>query len=164
MAATWSSQIRDAFASSSLCGAYNKLLSTLFPVDTDFCVVPQTNAFEIQYHSKPVLLADVSPREDLATKSKRTEKDRMMRERLSDLAGTESAFLEILLDTIVYIRILPQLLPDWYQCFWDGSVRILPDEFSHSLHNSCRRASGRRLLGRCGPHIPVEYRHYFAYR
>ncbi|KIY67464.1 hypothetical protein CYLTODRAFT_422496 [Cylindrobasidium torrendii FP15055 ss-10] len=90
MASTWPGSVLEAFTSSPLSGAYNKLLSGLFPVESAFCVVPLNNhgraTFEVQYHGKPVMVVDVSPVEDLGIKSKRAEKDRRMRERLSDMA------------------------------------------------------------------------------
>ncbi|KAF8130205.1 hypothetical protein EV363DRAFT_1490422 [Boletus edulis] len=79
-------------------GAYNKLLYTLFPPDTDFTVVPQylkpaasTSSdyfvtFEILFENKPVFILELTKPADLRLISLRKAADVQIRERLGDLA------------------------------------------------------------------------------
>ncbi|KAK7024010.1 hypothetical protein R3P38DRAFT_3317125 [Favolaschia claudopus] len=76
---------------------YNKLLNTLFPVDTDFAVIPnfqQINStksadyfmtFEIFLENKPVFVLSLQREKDFSVRSKRTAADDQLRLRLGDL-------------------------------------------------------------------------------
>ncbi len=82
-------------------GAYNKLLCTLFPPDTDFTVVPQylkpaspkssdyirVFTFEIFLENKPVFILELNNPADLDFISSRQAADVQIRERLGDLGG-----------------------------------------------------------------------------
>ncbi|KAF8438484.1 hypothetical protein L210DRAFT_962355 [Boletus edulis BED1] len=79
-------------------GAYNKLLYTLFPPDTDFTVVPQylkpafstsadyIVAFEILFENKPVFILELKKPANLRFISLRQAADVQIRERMRDLA------------------------------------------------------------------------------
>ena len=86
--------------SSDFHGAYNKLLYTLFPPDTDFTVVPQylkpasskssdhiVTSFEVFLEKKPVFILQLKKPADLDLISTRQAADVLIRERLGDLAG-----------------------------------------------------------------------------
>jgi hypothetical protein len=85
-------------------GAYNKLLYTLFPPDTDFTVVPQylkpaslkssdyIVTFEIFLEDKPVFILQLKKPADLDLISSRQAADVQIRERLRDLAGQLRTF------------------------------------------------------------------------
>ncbi|KAF8560156.1 hypothetical protein OG21DRAFT_1473628 [Imleria badia] len=64
---------------SDFYGAYNKFMYTLFPIDSDFTVLP-----ERVESSKSSFLKDPA---DLCSDSSRHEADVQLRERLGDLAG-----------------------------------------------------------------------------
>ena len=76
---------------------YNKLLNTLFPVDTDFTVIPNFReinsakgedhlvTFEIFLENRPVFV--LKREKDFSVKSKRTAADDQLRGRLGDLIG-----------------------------------------------------------------------------
>jgi hypothetical protein len=78
---------------------YNKLLNTLFPVDTDFTVIPNFQeinsnkgadylvTFEVFLENKPVFVLQLKREKDLGLKSKRTAADDQLRARLGDLIG-----------------------------------------------------------------------------
>ena len=77
---------------------YNKLLNTLFPVDSGFVVVPQylpdsRNAtdfivmYEILLVDKPVFVLELKPPSHLKTLSKRQAADEQIRMRMGDLVG-----------------------------------------------------------------------------
>lgn len=77
---------------------YNKLLNTLFPVDSDFVVVPQylpdsRNAadfivmYEILLVNKPVFVLGLKPPSHLEILSKRQAADEQIRMRMGDLVG-----------------------------------------------------------------------------
>ncbi|KAF8438583.1 hypothetical protein L210DRAFT_3544458 [Boletus edulis BED1] len=80
-------------------GAYNKLLHTLFPPDTNFTVVPQylkpassksddcIFTFEILLENRPVFILELKNPADLRFISSRQAADVQIRERLGDLAG-----------------------------------------------------------------------------
>ncbi|KAK0183782.1 hypothetical protein F5146DRAFT_1079464 [Armillaria mellea] len=80
-------------------GAYNKLLNTLFPPDTDFTVVPQyleTNSlkgadfivmFEILLHNKPVLILELQKPSHIMYSSTRQLADDQIRQRMGDVSG-----------------------------------------------------------------------------
>ncbi|KAF8554395.1 hypothetical protein OG21DRAFT_1093527 [Imleria badia] len=91
-------------------GAYNKLLYTLFPYDTDFTVVPQylqpswkstyyIIAFEILYENKPVFILQLRKPAGLQFVSSREEADTQIRERMGDLAGQLPTLLRSFLTT-----------------------------------------------------------------
>lgn len=77
---------------------YNKLLNTLFPVDTDFTVIPNFQqvysstgfdyivTFEIFLENRPVFVLELERERDFSLKSKRTSADDQLRVRLGDLA------------------------------------------------------------------------------
>ena len=85
-------------------GAYNKLLYTLFPPDTDFTVVPQylkpasskssdyIVTFEVFLENKPVFILELKKPADLDLISSRQAADVQIRERLGDLAGQLQGF------------------------------------------------------------------------
>ncbi|KAK7016518.1 hypothetical protein R3P38DRAFT_3321037 [Favolaschia claudopus] len=76
---------------------YNKLLNTLFPVDTDFTVIPNFQeisstksadylvTFEIFLENKPVFVLELKREKDFLVRSKRTAADDQLRGRLGDL-------------------------------------------------------------------------------
>ena len=78
---------------------YNKLLNTLFPVDTDFTVIPNFReinsakgedhlvTFEIFLENRPVFVLALKREKDFSVKSKRTAADDQLRGRLGDLIG-----------------------------------------------------------------------------
>jgi len=78
---------------------YNKLLNTLFPVDTDFTVIPNFQeinspkgsdylvTFEIFLENRPVFVVELKREKDFSLKSKRMAADNQLRERLGDLIG-----------------------------------------------------------------------------
>ena len=80
---------------------YNKLLNTLFPVDTDFTVIPnfqETNStngaeylvtFEIFLENRPVFLLALKRVRDFSVRSKRKAADDQLRGRLGDLIGND---------------------------------------------------------------------------
>ena len=78
-------------------GPYNKLLCHLFPVDTEFTVVPQylpgsresgdfTIMFEVLFEDKPVFVLELKQPGNLRWDSTRETADRQIRSRLRDLA------------------------------------------------------------------------------
>ncbi|TDL14991.1 hypothetical protein BD410DRAFT_778501 [Rickenella mellea] len=79
---------------------YNKLLNTLFPVDTDFTVIPNFQeinsnrsadylvTFEIFLENRPVFVLELKREKDFSLKSKRSAADDQLRERLGDLIDT----------------------------------------------------------------------------
>ena len=79
-------------------GPYNKLLSFLFPVDSDFTVVPRYMPdsrvaadfivmFEVYFGNKPVLILELKPPGHLCFPSTRQSADAQIRRRINDLAG-----------------------------------------------------------------------------
>ena len=78
---------------------YNKLLNTLFPVDTDFTVIPNFQeinstkgadylmTFEIFLENRPVFVLGLKREKDFSVRSKRTAADDQLRGRLGDLIG-----------------------------------------------------------------------------
>ena len=78
---------------------YNKLLNTLFPVDTDFTVIPNFQeinstkgadylvTFEIFLENRPVFVLGLKRKKDFSVRSKRTAADDQLRGRLGDLIG-----------------------------------------------------------------------------
>jgi hypothetical protein len=78
---------------------YNKLLNTLFPVDTDFTVIPNFQeinstkgtdylvTFEIFLENRPVFVLELKREKDFSVRSKRTAADDQLRGRLGDLIG-----------------------------------------------------------------------------
>jgi hypothetical protein len=84
---------------------YNKLLNTLFPVDTDFTVSPNFQeinsingadylvTFEVFLENRPVFVLELKREKDFSVRSKRTAADDQLRGRLGDLIG--NAFLHL---------------------------------------------------------------------
>jgi len=82
-------------------GAYNKLLYALFPVDTDFTIVPQflepgwpqtadfNVTFELQVvvYNKPVLILHLKAPDSLNIVSARAAADAQIRQRMADLSN-----------------------------------------------------------------------------
>jgi hypothetical protein len=80
---------------------YNKLLNTLFPVDTDFTVIPNFQeinstkgadylvTFEIFLENRPVFVLALKREKDFSVRSKRTAADDQLRGRLGDLIGND---------------------------------------------------------------------------
>jgi hypothetical protein len=78
---------------------YNKLLNTLFPVDTDFTVIPNFQeihsskgtdclvTFEIFLENQPVFVLELKREKDFSVRSKRKAADDQLRGRLGDLIG-----------------------------------------------------------------------------
>jgi len=76
---------------------YNKLLNTLFPVDTDFTVIPNFQeitkgadylvTLEIFLENRPVFVLELKREKDFSVRSKRTAADDQLRGRLGDLIG-----------------------------------------------------------------------------
>ncbi|KAG2035015.1 hypothetical protein BDR03DRAFT_1093411 [Suillus americanus] len=77
---------------------YNKLLNTLFPVDTDFTVIPNFQeinstkgasdylvTFELFLENQPVFVLELKREKDFSVRSKRTTADDQLRGRLGDL-------------------------------------------------------------------------------
>jgi len=80
-------------------GAWNKLLYTLFPADSDFTVVPNFQelgstqgsdsrmAIDVSLGNRPVLLVDLKKPSNLHYVSKREDADMQIRRRMRDLVG-----------------------------------------------------------------------------
>ena len=81
---------------------YNKLLNTLFPVDTDFTVIPNFQeinstkgadyylmTFEIFLENRPVFVLELKREKDFSVRSKRMAADDQLRGRLGDLIGND---------------------------------------------------------------------------
>ncbi|KAI5119171.1 hypothetical protein M0805_008654 [Coniferiporia weirii] len=87
---------------SEFIGAYNKLLYTLFPPDTDFAVVPRrlgpapsrlesdssyTISFEVLFEDRPVFILQLEKPTEIKVNSSRRLADEQIRRRMTDLAG-----------------------------------------------------------------------------
>jgi hypothetical protein len=108
----WSSKITRAFSTGEEgpdivvhknlpYGAYNQLLYTLFPVDSDFIVSPDFTpghigvsadfiiSFQVTLHPGwlPVLILDARPSQDWWFHSRREAADRQISQHLVDLSG-----------------------------------------------------------------------------
>ena len=80
---------------------YNKLLNTLFPVDTDFTVIPNFQeinstkgadylvTFEIFLENRPVFVLGLKREKDFSVRSKCMAADDQLRQRLGDLIGND---------------------------------------------------------------------------
>ena len=91
---------------------YNKLLNTLFPVDTAFTVIPNFQeigstksvdfivTFEIYLENRPVFLLELKRKKDLPLTSKRVEADIQLRGRLENLIGNALLLLKVLVSPI----------------------------------------------------------------
>ncbi|KAI6031115.1 hypothetical protein PISMIDRAFT_671722 [Pisolithus microcarpus 441] len=111
----WPTKISRAFATEGgpngaidnrYYGAYNKLLYTLFPPDSDFTVSPNylpsdidnitdfVALFEVMFRDHPVLVLQMKPPQCLSMMSAREAADKQMRDRLADLL--ERALLPVL--------------------------------------------------------------------
>ena len=78
---------------------YNKLLNTLFPVDTDFTVIPNFQeiffiegagylvTFEIFLDNQPVFVLGLKREMDFSVRSNRKTAEDQLRRRLDDLIG-----------------------------------------------------------------------------
>jgi hypothetical protein len=77
---------------------YNKLLNSVFPVDTDFTVVPQSYPvpdsresidfvveYLVEFQNKPVFVLEIKSPGNLSLLSKRQEADNQIRRRLRDI-------------------------------------------------------------------------------
>ena len=83
----------------ALHAPYNKLLNTLFPVDTDFTVIPNFEeiyssegvdylvTFEIFLENRPVFVLGLEREIYFSVKSNRETADDQLRRRLGDLIG-----------------------------------------------------------------------------
>lgn len=76
---------------------YSKLLNTLFPVNTDFTVVPNFQeikgagylvTFEIFLENLPVFVLELKPEKEFSSRSRRSAADAQLRERMGDLIDT----------------------------------------------------------------------------
>jgi hypothetical protein len=100
----WPSEIRNCFVfvkpqleSDFTPAAYNKLLNTLFPVDTPYTVFPQVHrhedhtlpsartTFTVYYKNNPVFLLDLHTQANLARTSAREAADEHIRMHVRDL-------------------------------------------------------------------------------
>ena len=84
---------------------YNKLLNTLFPVDTDFTVIPNFQkiysikgvdylvTFEIFLENQPVFVLVLKQKVDFSVRSNRKAADDQLRNRLGDLIGNAFSHL-----------------------------------------------------------------------
>ena len=90
-------KVPNAPSESDFHGPYNKLLNTLFPVDTEFTVVPQylpgsresedfVVMFEVLLEDKPVFVLELTQPGNLRWDSTREIADLRIRSRLRDLA------------------------------------------------------------------------------
>ncbi|KAF8509082.1 hypothetical protein BU17DRAFT_56381 [Hysterangium stoloniferum] len=78
-----------------LYGPYNKLLCTLFPLDTDFTVVPQYKCkesgkivdFVVTHKKKPVFIFELKSPVKLRLISTRGEADDQIQDRVQELSG-----------------------------------------------------------------------------
>ena len=82
-----------------LLAPYNKLLNTLFPVDTDFTVIPNFQeinstkgadslmTFKIFLENRPVFVLELKREKDFSVRSKRLAADDQLHGRLGDLIG-----------------------------------------------------------------------------
>lgn len=87
-------------------GAYNKLLNTLFPPDTDFTVVPQylehnslkgadfIVMFEVIFHNKPVFVLQLKKPSHLLYDSRRQIADEQIRQRMIDVRSEQGLLPE----------------------------------------------------------------------
>ena len=97
---------------------YNKLLNTLFPVDTDFTVIPNSQkiysikgvdylvTFEIFLENQPVFVLVLKQKVDFSVRSNRKAADDQLRRRLGDLIGNAFPHLLWYLQFIIYYRCL----------------------------------------------------------
>ena len=91
---------------------YNKLLNTLFPVDTDFTVIPNFQeinstkdadylvTFEIFLENLPVFVLGLKREKDFSVRSRRSAADDQLRGRLGDLIGD---VLPLFLASLIYL-------------------------------------------------------------
>ena len=85
------------FLENAFHAPYNKLLNTLFPVDTAFTVIPNFQeintrecaeflmTFEIYLENRPVFVLGLKREREFSVKSKRVTADDQLRTRLGDL-------------------------------------------------------------------------------
>ena len=90
--------VRDKVPGSSSSGAYNALLCTFFPIDSDFTVFPRPLTapdkpvdrilmFDVLLKGKLVLMLGVKPSDDLELPSARESADTQIQSRIRDMAG-----------------------------------------------------------------------------
>jgi hypothetical protein len=91
-------KVPDVPSEAEFRGPYNKLLYTLFPVESDFTVVPRyllgpresadfVVMFEVLLVDRPVLILELKPPGHLRYPSTREAADLQIRSRIKDLAG-----------------------------------------------------------------------------
>ncbi|KIM44213.1 hypothetical protein M413DRAFT_443240 [Hebeloma cylindrosporum] len=104
MSSPWPSEVQDCFVSIKpdlesdfTPAAYNKLLNTLFPVNTPYTVFPQVHrhedhilpsartTFTVYYKKSPVFLLDLHSQANLARTSAREVADEHVRTHIRDL-------------------------------------------------------------------------------
>jgi hypothetical protein len=115
---------------------YSKLLNTLFPVDTDFTVIPNFQeinsakgadylvTFEIFLENRPVFVLELKHEKDFSIKSKRSAADDQLRGRLGDLIGDTLLPLFLRLQ-FIYYRHLSTACLTRCQRFWDEVLLLL---------------------------------------
>jgi hypothetical protein len=116
---------------------YNKLLNTLFPVDTDFTVIPNFQeihstkgadylvTFEIFLENRPVFVLELKREKDFSVRSKRMAADDQLRGRLGDLIGNAFPHLFWYLQFIIYYRCLSSTRLARCQRFRDQALLLL---------------------------------------
>ena len=89
--------VGNDFLENVLHAPYNKLLNTLFPVDTAFTVIPNYQeintskgtyflvTFEIYLQNRPVFVLELKREWEISVKSRRVDADGQLRRRLGDL-------------------------------------------------------------------------------
>jgi hypothetical protein len=152
---------------------YNKLLNTLFPVDTDFTVIPNfqeinsTNGvdylvtFEIFWENRPVFVLGLKREKDFSVRSKRTAADDQLRGRMGDLIGNTLLPLFQYLQ-FIYCRCLSSTGLARCQCFRDQALLLLRYEGRIDLARIHSRLSAIRDRYRTG--WPLEPRYPFGSR
>ena len=148
---------------------YNKLLNTLFPVDTAFTVIPNfqktissTNlgvdylvTFEIFLENRPVFVLGLKREKDFSTRSKRTAADNQLRARLGDLIG--NALLPPSLSIFICSRYLSSTCLARCQRFRDQTLLLLHYEGridQARVHSRLRAVRDRHRTG-----WPLELRY-----
>lgn len=99
----WTSSIKRQFQlvspkhyEAGFHGPYNKLLSTLFPADSDFIICPRYETgpnespyprfmFDVLYDDKLVFILEHKASQDIKSGSTRNEADLKLRQRMEDL-------------------------------------------------------------------------------
>ena len=144
----WPSEITRAFATvggladivirgKDYHGPYNKLLSTLFPPDSDFIVSPtyiphdidpdadpKLFSFEVMLHEHPVLVLEIKPPQHLSFDSTRGTADMEIRRHLVDCSSVcrHLACALIMLPPISFFRACAPPYPLRHQCDGDKTL------------------------------------------